>query len=61
MIRENGVPDEDRVLDLSRAAMAYLIGKATNQVTNANAAVITLSMIMVVDSSTPLGPIGPAK
>ncbi len=57
----DGVSNEDRVLDLSRAAMAYLIGKTTSQVTNRNAAVITLSMIMVVDQSTPLGPVGPSN
>lgn len=57
----NGVSSEDRVLDLSRAAMAYLIGKATNQVTNSNAAVIMLSMIVVADPSTPPGPVWASK
>ena len=54
----DGVSFEDRVLDLSRAAMAYLVGKP---VTNRIAVVIPSSMILVVDSSTPVGPMGAAR
>jgi len=53
-----GVPDQDRVLDLSRAAMACLLSKTTDQLTDRNASVIELSMIMVVGPTTPLGPPG---
>ncbi len=50
--------DDGRVLDLSRAAYAYLIGKATNTITNANAGVIDLEGILIVPPSTPFGPVG---
>ncbi len=54
----SGVSQEDRVLDLSRAAMAYLIGKGVGDISDRSAKVIMLSMILVTDASTPLGPVG---
>ena len=53
-----GKTGEDRILDLSRAAMAYLIGRKTSQITDTNASVITLDSIVQVDRSTPVGPFG---
>ena len=50
--------DDGRVLDLSRAAYAYLIGRAVNTITDANAGVIELDAILVVPPATQLGPIG---
>jgi len=50
--------DPGRVLDLSRAAMAVLLGKATSQITNGNASVIQVQKIEVVPDTTPLGPVG---
>lgn len=49
--------DDGRVLDLSRAAYAYLIGRAANTITDANAGVIQLEGILVVQPSTQLGPV----
>jgi rare lipoprotein A (peptidoglycan hydrolase) len=53
----NGVADESRVLDLSRAAYAYLLGKEVTDVTDANAGVIQLELIEKVTKNTPLGPV----
>lgn len=48
---------ETRVLDLSRAAYAHLLGVEQSRVTDRNAGVIQLSSIRVVDRSTALGPV----
>ena len=48
-----GKAGEDRVLDLSHAAMAYLAGHAVN---NATAGLMELESIQIVNGSTPLGP-----
>lgn len=53
-----GVSQEDRVLDLSRAAMAFLIGRGVGDISDRSAQVIMLSMILVVDAGTPVGPVG---
>jgi len=53
----NGQPDEHRVLDLSRAAFAYLTGKSVAEMTDASAGVIQLSNIEIVPPATALGPI----
>jgi rare lipoprotein A len=54
---KNGKADERRVLDLSRAAMAYLTGRSASQITDESAGVIQLSNIEIVPPATPLGPI----
>lgn len=54
---KNGTADERRVLDLSRAAMAYLTGKSINQITEVSAGVLQLSNIEIVPPATPLGPV----
>ena len=46
-----------RVLDLSRAAYAYLINRTLDSVTDANAGVIQLSLIEIVPPGTPVGPV----
>ena len=46
-----------RVLDLSRAAYAYLIGKTVDSVTDANAGVVQLSLIEIVPPGTAVGPV----
>lgn len=48
---------ENRVLDLSRAAMAHLIWKAVNDITDRNSGVIQLERIEIVGPSVPLGPV----
>lgn len=48
---------ESRVLDLSRAAMAYLIGKQTSAINDRNASIIQLDLIEVVPKDTPAGPV----
>nr|WP_294548903.1 hypothetical protein [uncultured Rhodopila sp.] len=53
----NHVADETRVLDLSRAAMACLIGVKTEDITDDNASVITLDKIEVMPPTTPVGPV----
>ncbi len=50
----NGIADERRVLDLSRAAMAYLSGKS---VTDSNAGMINLDNICIMSANTPLVPV----
>jgi rare lipoprotein A (peptidoglycan hydrolase) len=57
----NGVADDTRVLDLSRAAMAYLIGVKTEDITDDNASVITLDKIEVMPLGTPVGPVQQSK
>jgi rare lipoprotein A len=54
-----GKADEGRVLDLSRAAMAYLKGMSTSSVTDANAGVIYLADIRIMPPGTALGPVKP--
>ena len=54
--RGAGNGKESRVLDLSRAAYAYLIGKAVGDVTRQNASVIQLTSIKLVSPDTNLGP-----
>ena len=51
--------DEGRVLDLSRAAMAYLKGVATSSITDANAGVIDLADIRIMPPMTAPGPVKP--
>ncbi len=53
-----GKSGEDRVLDLSRAAMACLTGRKVDEITDANASVITLDGIVRVDGSVPVGCVG---
>ncbi|WP_428376091.1 hypothetical protein [Lichenicoccus sp.] len=53
-----GKEGQDRVLDLSRAAMAYLIGRKLDQVLETNASLINLDTISVVNGVTPVGPVG---
>lgn len=53
----NGVADLHRVLDLSRAAMAYLMSTTTEKITDNNAGVIFLENIVEVPATTPLGPV----
>ena len=52
-----GVADESRVLDLSRAAYAYLLEKKIADVTDANAGVIQLDLIEKVNKNILLGPV----
>jgi rare lipoprotein A len=54
-----GAADPSRVLDLSRAAMAYLSGRSISHITDSNAGVIQLSTIQVVPPGTTLGPVSP--
>lgn len=51
----------NRVLDLSRAAMAYLLGQSVSNITDANAGVIQLKNIEVVSLETKLGPVEAKK
>ncbi len=51
----DGHADGSRVLDLSRAAYAYLIGKKVTEVTDDNAGVIQLDDIKIVPPTTRLG------
>ena len=53
-----GKEGQDRVLDLSRTAMAYLLGRKVDQVTETNASLINLDTISVVNGVTPVGPVG---
>ncbi|QYE32976.1 septal ring lytic transglycosylase RlpA family protein (plasmid) [Polymorphobacter sp. PAMC 29334] len=46
----------ERVLDLSRAAYAYLLNRPADSITDANASLITLSAIEQVPATTVLGP-----
>ena len=48
-----------RVLDLSRAAFAYLSGRPINAITDKTAGLITLQSIIVVPASTLQGPVTP--
>jgi len=50
-----GHADGSRVLDLSRAAYAYLIGKKVTEVKDDNAGVIQLDDIKIVPPTTRLG------
>jgi rare lipoprotein A len=52
-----GKADEIRVLDLSRAAMANLLGKRTAEITDKNAGVLFLSSIQLMPDDTPTGPV----
>lgn len=53
----NGKADERRVLDLSRAAMAYLKGIPTVLINDSNAGVIQLTDIRIVPPDTTPGPV----
>ena len=53
----HGVADATRILDLSRAAMASLLGVETSALTESSAGVITLDRIEVAPPGTPLGPV----
>lgn len=53
----NGVADLHRVLDLSRAAMAYLMSTTTDAITDSNAGILFLENIVEVPVTTPLGPV----
>lgn len=53
----HGVADVTRVLDLSRAAMAVLLGVETSSLTESSAGVITVNRIEVAPPGTPLGPV----
>jgi len=55
----NGKADEGRVLDLSRAAMAYLMGVPVSSITDSNAGIIDLKDIKIVPRSATLGPVQP--
>lgn len=46
-----------RVLDLSRAAYACLLGKRPDQLNETNIGLLQLTAIRVVDRATPLGPL----
>lgn len=46
-----------RVLDLSRAAYAHLIGKRVDQLNSTNIGLLGLTNIRVVNKATALGPI----
>jgi rare lipoprotein A len=48
---------EERVLDLSRAAYAYLIGMETSAITDQNASIVRLDLITLVAADTTLGPV----
>ena len=48
-----------RVLDLSRAAFAYLKGLPAATITDQNAGVLQLSAIAIAVPGTPLGPVSP--
>ncbi len=54
---KDGSPDERRVLDLSRAAMAYLTKTSIGQISDGNAGVIFLSNIEIMSPTTPAGPV----
>lgn len=55
--KTTGTADPTRVLDLSRAAMAYLIGVPTHSITDRNASIIRLERIEVIaEDSLPTGP-----
>jgi len=55
--RGTGNKQMSRVLDLSRAAYAYLIGVQLTAVTDRTAGVIQLESIVIVPAETPLGPV----
>ncbi len=57
----HGVADVTRIIDLSRAAMATLLGVPTASLTEASSGVITLDRIEVAPPGTALGPAGPAR
>lgn len=48
--------DLSHVLDLSRSAMAVLLGVSSGSVTDSSAGVINIERIEVVPPGTPLGP-----
>ena len=52
----NGKDDTTRVLDLSRGAMAALLNRVPEDITDGDAGVISLEQIEVVRDGTPLGP-----
>lgn len=52
---------DDRVLDLSRAAMAFLKGVSSDSITDRTAGVIRLERIEIVPPGTPLGPWIPSR
>lgn len=51
-----GSPSQDRVLDLSHAAMAYLLGVETKSINDKTAGLMSLDSIAVVDPAIPVGP-----
>lgn len=53
----NGKKGQDRVLDLSRPAMACLVGRSPDQITDTDAGLLHI-MIEVVNPVTPVGPVG---
>ena len=55
-IKDGVNKDPSRVLDLSRSAMAVLLGVSSGSVTDSSAGVINIERIEVVPSGTPLGP-----
>ncbi len=58
-INDRGVGDGSsaRVLDLSRAAYAYLAGLPLSSVTDKTAGVLNLQSILIVPPGTPTGPV----
>ena len=54
--RGRGNSRENRVLDLGRAAMAYLTGRPTKDINNRNAGLIHLDSIEIVPADTKVGP-----
>ena len=55
--RGAGNKEMNRVLDLSRAAFAYLAGKPPSAITDGNAGLLMLTSIKSVPAATPLGPV----
>ncbi len=54
--RGKGNGRENRVLDLSHAALAYLTGQRTKDINDRNAGVIHLDSIEIVPADTKVGP-----
>ncbi|MDR3439102.1 septal ring lytic transglycosylase RlpA family protein [Telmatospirillum sp.] len=48
-----------RVLDLSRAAYAYLVNRPSSLISDQSAGLVLLRLIEVVSADTPLGPVKP--
>jgi len=55
--RGGGNGSMNRVLDLSRAAYAYLVNKSLSSITDKTASVIQLTSIVQVPATTKLGPV----